>query len=160
MNDDLRETEDNYSFQNSTVAEPVTEPVVANSPPEIPDYLQDTYWWAYLHPNSFWFFEREWVVNLILWGNMRRLTEAVLADTQLDAFDRDILLPLPGGQLLMFIGNRGTDGGPGMFMLPSGLAGDEDGRVYMVDQYFSKVDVFRPAALAADEGYLGVLNSR
>ena len=64
------------------------------------------------------------------------------------------------GQLLMFIGNRGTDGGPGMFMLPSGLAVDEDGRVYMVDQYFSKVDVFRPATLAADEGYLGVLSLR
>jgi DNA-binding beta-propeller fold protein YncE len=64
------------------------------------------------------------------------------------------------GQLLMFIGNRGTDGGPGRFMLPSGIAVDEDGRVYMVDQYFSKVDVFRPAALAAEEGYLGVLNQR
>jgi len=36
--------------------------------PEIPGYLQDTYWWAYLHPNSFVFFERKWVVNLILWG--------------------------------------------------------------------------------------------
>lgn len=46
--------------------------------PPIPDYLQDTYWWAYLHPKAFWFFEREWVVNLILWGNMRRLTRAVL----------------------------------------------------------------------------------
>jgi len=64
------------------------------------------------------------------------------------------------GQLLMFIGNRGTDGGPGRFMLPSGLAVDEDGRVYMVDQYFSKVDVFRPAALAPDEGYLGILSQR
>ena len=64
------------------------------------------------------------------------------------------------GELLMFIGNRGTDGGPGMFMLPSGLAVDEDGRVYMVDQYFSKVDVFRPATLAMDEGYLGVLSQR
>lgn len=65
-----------------------------------------------------------------------------------------------GGQLLMFIGNRGSDGGPGRFMLPSGLAVDEDGRVYMVDQYFSKVDVFRPARLSETEGYLGVLNQR
>ena len=64
------------------------------------------------------------------------------------------------GQLLMFIGNRGTDGGPGRFMLPSGLAVDEDGRVYMVDQFFSKVDVFRPADLAAAEGFLGVLSQR
>jgi len=32
---------------------------------------------------------------------------------------------------------------------------DEDGRVYMVDQFFRKVDVFRPAGIEADEGYLG-----
>jgi ubiquinone/menaquinone biosynthesis C-methylase UbiE len=51
--------------------------------PEIPAYLTETYWWAYLHENSFWFFEREWVVNLILWGNMRRLTEQVLQETRL-----------------------------------------------------------------------------
>jgi DNA-binding beta-propeller fold protein YncE len=64
------------------------------------------------------------------------------------------------GQLLLFVGDRGTDGGPGRFMLPSGLAVDEDGRVYMVDQYFSKVDVFRPADLAADDGFLGILSQR
>jgi ubiquinone/menaquinone biosynthesis C-methylase UbiE len=50
------------------------------TPPPIPDYLQDTYWWAYLHPKALHYFERKWVVNLILWGNMRKLTEAVLAD--------------------------------------------------------------------------------
>jgi len=46
--------------------------------PAIPAYLEDTYWWAYLRPRSIWLFEREWLVNLILWGNMQRLTEAVL----------------------------------------------------------------------------------
>ena len=51
-----------------------------NSAPEIPEYLQDTYWWAYLHPKSFYFFERKWVVNLILWGNMKRLTEMVIEE--------------------------------------------------------------------------------
>ena len=50
--------------------------------PGIPDYLEDTYWWAYLRPRSIWIFEREWLVNLILWGNMRRLTQAVLDDLQ------------------------------------------------------------------------------
>ncbi len=52
-------------------------------PPLIPDYLQETYWWAYLHPKAFWFFEREWVVNLILWGNMNKLTCAVLDEMEL-----------------------------------------------------------------------------
>jgi len=48
-----------------------------NIGPEIPDYLRDTYWWAYLHPRAVRIFEREWLVNLILWGNMRHLTRAV-----------------------------------------------------------------------------------
>jgi len=49
--------------------------------PGIPGYLEETYWWAYLRPGSIWLFEREWLVNLILWGNMARLTDAVLTET-------------------------------------------------------------------------------
>lgn len=55
------------------------------SAPSIPAYLRDTYSWAYLHPRSIWLFEREWVVNLILWGNMRRLTQAVLDEIDPEA---------------------------------------------------------------------------
>lgn len=58
------------------------------------------------------------------------------------------------GDLLMFIGERSERDGPGRYMLPSGIYVDEDGRVYMVDQWFKKIDVFRPAALAADAGFL------
>lgn len=50
--------------------------------PEIPDYLEKVYWWAYLHPNAVRVFEREWLVNLILWGNFKRLRDRALA--QLD----------------------------------------------------------------------------
>lgn len=46
--------------------------------PAIPAYLQDTYWWAYLHPNAVRLFEREWLVNLILWGNFSRLRDWAL----------------------------------------------------------------------------------
>ena len=46
----------------------------------IPGYLQDTYWWAYIHPNAVSFFERQWLVNLILWGNFARLRDAALAE--------------------------------------------------------------------------------
>ena len=56
--------------------------------PSIPDYLQDTYWWAYLHPASFLIFEHEWVVNLILWGNMKRLTNAVLEEINVQPHSR------------------------------------------------------------------------
>jgi ubiquinone/menaquinone biosynthesis C-methylase UbiE len=45
----------------------------------VPQYLQDTYWWAYVHPNAVRLFERQWLVNLILWGNFARLRDTALA---------------------------------------------------------------------------------
>jgi ubiquinone/menaquinone biosynthesis C-methylase UbiE len=44
----------------------------------IPLYLSETYWWAYVHPRAVRFFERQWLVNLILWGNFSRLRDAAL----------------------------------------------------------------------------------
>ena len=44
----------------------------------IPDYLHEHYWWAYVHPNALRVFERQWLVNAILWGNYRRLRDAAL----------------------------------------------------------------------------------
>ena len=44
----------------------------------VPQYLHDTYWWAYVHPRAVRFFERQWLVNLILWGNFARLRDAAL----------------------------------------------------------------------------------
>ena len=44
----------------------------------IPRYLHDTYWWAYVHPRAVRFFERQWLVNLILWGNFAKLRDAAL----------------------------------------------------------------------------------
>lgn len=46
--------------------------------PAIPGYLQQVYWWAYVHPNAIHVFEREWLVNLILFGNYGRLRDAAL----------------------------------------------------------------------------------
>lgn len=48
------------------------------APLAIPDYLQQTYWWAYIHPKGVNFFERQWLVNAILWGNFARLRDAAL----------------------------------------------------------------------------------
>src|SRR5688500_12490255 len=45
----------------------------------VPQYLQDTYWWAYVHPNAVRLFERQWLVNAILWGNFARLRDTALA---------------------------------------------------------------------------------
>ena len=48
------------------------------------------------------------------------------------------------GELLLFIGDRGTSGAPGRFSLPAGIAVDSANRIYIVDQFFRKVDIFRP----------------
>jgi ubiquinone/menaquinone biosynthesis C-methylase UbiE len=49
-------------------------------PATIPAYLENTYWWAYLHPRAVHIFERQWLVNLILWGNFARLRDAALQE--------------------------------------------------------------------------------
>ncbi|MGF1612679.1 MAG: rhodoquinone biosynthesis methyltransferase RquA [Gammaproteobacteria bacterium] len=46
----------------------------------LPKYLEQTYWWAYLHPNGVRVFERQWLVNLILWGNFAVLRDAALQE--------------------------------------------------------------------------------
>jgi len=56
----------------------------------VPRYLEEVYWWAYVHPTAVRVFERQWLVNAILWGNFSRLRDAAL-----DAMD----LP-PQGRLL------------------------------------------------------------
>ena len=89
MNDDPRAIEER--FEQEEIGGPsLTEPQLAAVPasPPIPDYLEETYWWAYLHPKALKFFEREWMVNLILWGNMNKLTQAVIGDMQLAAKSR------------------------------------------------------------------------
>ena len=44
----------------------------------VPGYLTRAYWWAYVHPHAVRVFERQWLVNLILWGNFGRLRDAAL----------------------------------------------------------------------------------
>jgi ubiquinone/menaquinone biosynthesis C-methylase UbiE len=48
------------------------------NPIAVPRYLDQTYWWAYVHPNAVKLFERQWLVNLILWGNFGKLRDAAL----------------------------------------------------------------------------------
>jgi ubiquinone/menaquinone biosynthesis C-methylase UbiE len=52
----------------------------AIAPAVIPEYLHNTYWWAYLHPRAVHIFERQWLVNLILWGNFAKLRDAALQE--------------------------------------------------------------------------------
>lgn len=100
MRDDSRALAERYQYelsdelidiaaQNMGNASPNTLPEASvKVAPPIPHYLHDTYWWAYLHPKSLYFFEREWVVNLILWGNMKKLTQAALDELDLQPHSR------------------------------------------------------------------------
>lgn len=60
-----------------SLSPPLAREIIA---PPIPEYLKKVYWWAYLHPKAVHLFEREWLVNLILWGNYQPLCDAALAD--------------------------------------------------------------------------------
>ena len=53
-------------------------PCLAADAIAVPGYLAETYWWAYVHPRAVRLFEREWLVNLILWGNFGRLRDAAI----------------------------------------------------------------------------------
>jgi ubiquinone/menaquinone biosynthesis C-methylase UbiE len=53
--------------------------------PALPAYLTETYAWAYVTPEAVKRFERQWLVNLILWGNF-----AKLRDLALDAFGNEL----------------------------------------------------------------------
>jgi len=46
----------------------------------VPSYLRAYYWWAYIHPLGVKLFERQWLVNLILWGNYSLLRDAALKE--------------------------------------------------------------------------------
>lgn len=45
----------------------------------LPEYLAETYSWAYLRPRAVRLLDRELVVNAILWGNYARLVRAACA---------------------------------------------------------------------------------
>jgi len=50
------------------------------SPVPVPSYLSQVYWWAYVHPRAVQLFERDWLVNAILFGHYSRLRDAALAE--------------------------------------------------------------------------------
>jgi ubiquinone/menaquinone biosynthesis C-methylase UbiE len=55
-------------------------PVSYHEDAKVPEYLMRHYWWAYVHPRAVQFFDRPWLINLILLGNYQRLRKAALAE--------------------------------------------------------------------------------
>jgi len=48
--------------------------------PEIPDYLQDTYYWCYINPRNVRLLDREFVVRTILWQQHKKLQQLAFAE--------------------------------------------------------------------------------
>lgn len=46
----------------------------------VPAYLEKNYRWAYVHPTAVRFWDRPWLINLILCGKYRMLRDAVLKE--------------------------------------------------------------------------------
>ncbi|HYD62702.1 MAG TPA: rhodoquinone biosynthesis methyltransferase RquA [Noviherbaspirillum sp.] len=65
----------------------------------VPAYLQKIYWWAYVHPNAIKVFEREWLVNLILFGNYSALRDAALEDIGTQAAGKTLQVACAYGDL-------------------------------------------------------------
>jgi ubiquinone/menaquinone biosynthesis C-methylase UbiE len=78
---------------------------------EVPGYLAETYWWAYVHPRAVRLFEREWLVNLILWGNFGRLRDAALNALGARLEGRTLQIACVYGDLTNRLRSRLTPGG-------------------------------------------------
>lgn len=50
--------------------------------PGIPDYMEETYHWAYINPAMVSWLDHELIVTAILWGNSKRLTQSALAEIE------------------------------------------------------------------------------
>jgi ubiquinone/menaquinone biosynthesis C-methylase UbiE len=77
----------------------------------VPQYLQETYWWAYVHPRAVQVFERQWLVNLILWGNFNRLRDAAIGALGPDLEGRTLQVACVYGDLTRRIAARLAHGG-------------------------------------------------
>jgi ubiquinone/menaquinone biosynthesis C-methylase UbiE len=76
-----------------------TTPLLIPQGPPIPSYLEKVYWWAYVHPHAVHVFEREWLVNAILFGNYGRLRDAALAELGATIAGRTLQLACVYGNL-------------------------------------------------------------
>jgi len=77
----------------------------------IPWYLERYYWWAYVRPWSIWTFEREWLVNLILWGWYRPLRDAALEALGPSLPGRTLQISCCYGTFTPRLSERVADGG-------------------------------------------------
>ena len=87
MSNVVRSIKPTTSFRTAVVTEFQTE----NSPPplapaavapEVPDYLQDVYYWAYINPRNVRLLDREFVVRTILWQQHLKLQNTAFVEIE------------------------------------------------------------------------------
>jgi len=85
MDDFLRSAEQAESFQSlaapgiAATGQPVTLAPVAITL-EIPAYLQETYYWAYINPRNVKYLDNDFVVRTILWQQHRKLQRSAFVE--------------------------------------------------------------------------------
>jgi ubiquinone/menaquinone biosynthesis C-methylase UbiE len=79
--------------------------------PKIPGYLTKVYWWAYVYPNAVRLFERPWLINLILFGNYAKLSEAALSEFPEPLSGRTLQVACVYGELTPELFSRVARGG-------------------------------------------------
>mgnify|MGYP006274682353 FL=1 len=85
--------------QAHDIAEAALSAAAAFARPSIPDYLSRHYWWAYISPKAVTFFERPWLVNLILLGNYNRLAKVAADAIETEAGSRILQIACAYGEL-------------------------------------------------------------
>lgn len=83
----------------------------SNWPVKIPKYLQDTYWWAYVHPKAIAFWDRQWLINLILFGNFERLRDTALNELGETLTGRTLQIACVYGDFSVRVAERIAPGG-------------------------------------------------
>jgi len=77
----------------------------------IPGYLETTYWWAYVRPWAVRTFERQWLVNLILFGNYAKLRNEILEEFNANLSGRTLQVSCCYGDLSPRLAERITKSG-------------------------------------------------
>jgi ubiquinone/menaquinone biosynthesis C-methylase UbiE len=77
----------------------------------IPDYLLKNYWWAYVHPRAVRFWERQWLINLILFGNFIKLRDAALNELGQSISGRTLEVACVYGDFSVKLAERIAPGG-------------------------------------------------
>lgn len=72
----------------------------------VPPYLLRHYWWAYVHPRAVTFFDRGWLINLILLGNYRRLAREALKEFTPPQLGRVLQIACVYGELTPSLADR------------------------------------------------------